>query len=621
MAIDLGAGLVPLPPLHWDVDPTQFALTQARRRRDSDAHPTSDTTNEPAFPPPLPTSVCTEVGRRLLLAQLTWSSWVLRRVEKASFISDRRLLRASSVELRVPDFAPTVRGSDGEQHWLVPLSLMRRRTLVNLDLADEDGSSLSLLGLRFTQQLDQSMLWAAAGGPDVLPDLPRPLDDLISSAVAGTAADVRESYLALATMLHRAGRSPGSDRELLEATLDRLWHNFTLYVLLPVSRGRHRRLRVAFEERIRWKHQRPVLEPDSDHAMHYVPMRKDVASWRTTFQSLAARPTRIRFLVPSAETCASYHFEFRAPTGMAVDGADLLAGRPNQPEGEEPRVSTDSVSDPGHSVGLHAVEVPAGSLCRAQVDLRIPRRGWLSTVLLSMMATTAVMVAVVLFAQSSETQQEWDSDRATNVIVLLVSVAAATATYVAQQHATDIMNRLARGLRGVAAVAMAVPAVAAAIITLRWKPDNDSAPPVRWLTGLTVVATASLLIVLVVFGALWLRERRSPQRRASPWDMTHVSLAGDPRCGDHAPGGRKEGEHLDLADRSFRECARVLGFDRAAVGVYSAEGWLEHYRWSDAAQEAAVRKLHEFGHDPEGCPAPRHVRVDRTASTPRPGAR
>lgn len=64
-------------------------------------------------------------------------------MEKVQFSSDRRVVRSSTTELKIPNEAPVlVTGALGP-HWLVPLTVMRRGKLVNLELADEGGEAIS----------------------------------------------------------------------------------------------------------------------------------------------------------------------------------------------------------------------------------------------------------------------------------------------------------------------------------------------------------------------------------------------------------------------------------------------------------------------------------------------
>ena len=79
-------------------------------------------------PAELPLGFCLEVGRRLLLAELQFNEWTLRRVEKVILDRDRNLARDITVDFCIRPDAPTFVTSDGRRLRLVPLSMMRRRT-------------------------------------------------------------------------------------------------------------------------------------------------------------------------------------------------------------------------------------------------------------------------------------------------------------------------------------------------------------------------------------------------------------------------------------------------------------------------------------------------------------
>jgi hypothetical protein len=125
--------------------PVALSLEAASRHREGVA------------PPPF----CPDLGRHLLLAQSSWSDWVLRRVETVRFQEDRNVVREVTVEFRVRADAP-VFTEDGKDCWLVPLALLWRRTLVEFQISDEDDHRMTQPGLRLTQQVDQSVLLAAA---------------------------------------------------------------------------------------------------------------------------------------------------------------------------------------------------------------------------------------------------------------------------------------------------------------------------------------------------------------------------------------------------------------------------------------------------------------------------
>jgi uncharacterized membrane protein len=490
----------------WAMDPMAFALEQAESRR------------RHGIPDPAD-MFCAEVGRRLLLAQFEFSRWVLRRVEKVAFASDRRVSRKSTIEFRVHHEAPTLVVGGRARYWLIPLSVMRRRTLVNLDIRDEGGGVITLMGLRFTQKLDEAMLRAAAllvrtgAEPGTLPPA---LETYIAEAVSGDRGTVKRAKAEFDSW------SPGDGSRfndyfgdpLFAATLERMWHNFTLYVTLPVDRGRHRLLRIAFEERVVWKYQLPDITTEQG-VVAYRPMSETVPFHKTRKELLGFEATRIRFLTPSAENCTSYHFEFSAPTGLNIVRAALLAGRPNAViEGHQPNASWDREPNPGQSVGLHSVEIPNGSLCRTQVDLRVPSRGWLSTLLVACWVTMLVMASVLWHVRLVDEPEQWSVDQVTNIVLLLVTVCAGSATYVAQQHSGDVAARMVTGLRMVGAVAISIPAVTATCLVYLGDPVQERWEPL--LTGFMLILFMLSLAACYVVTRAWRNTRRDEGREAGP---------------------------------------------------------------------------------------------------------
>lgn len=572
----------------WHVDPTLISLQESAWRGDD-----------------LPTPFCTEVGRRMLLAELEFSHWVLRRVEKVQFERDRSVSRRLSIDLSVRDDAPVFVDGEGKRYWLVPLSIMRRRTLVNLDLRDEDKRSMTMLGLRMTQKLDAAMLRAAAmaareDGCTVEPDV---LDEFVTRLVAGDHAAVDEQMRRVESAkgdpydpLHSLVRDP-----LFRAVLARLRRGFSLYAMLAVKDGRHRLIRMAFDEPTDWRYQKPELLPRPNGSYEYHdrtlvvrgeqrsarPRRTgflalfsdpvERAEWRA---ELGLAPTRVRFQVPSAENAASYHFEVTAPLGVRIVQATLLAGRPNQ---HEKRVSADQVT--GHStiVGLHAVEIPFGSLCQAQVDLRVPARGWLTTLTVSCFAVFLLLLSVLFHLPPGTTRSEtW----VTNVVVLLITLSAGAATFVGQRDAGGVAARMVTKLRAAGVVSLALPAIGAAVLVYNSAaPGEDfAAVAVGSVPGLGGsdadetqlafgVLTMVALLVFLLVATVWSLSFREGRQEAvtSPWDMTDEAEKPPP-------------------DDFHRTVAR-LKFHSAAVVVDSAEDWRQTYSWSDHHQKHAKAAL------------------------------
>jgi hypothetical protein len=555
------------PTAAWRMDPMKIALAESARRQG---------TSRPELPRPF----CLEIGRRLLLAELQFSDWVLRRVEKVEFERDRSITRRISIEFRIRDDAPVFVDDEGGEFWLVPLSMMRRRTMVNFSLSDEAGRAIPMPGIRWQQQLDQSILLAAAAAshPELV-EKDAGLLEFVRCVIAGE----------LPTIVARMAEWDGQDAQghavtrpdylealrddpLFAAVLTRLRRSFSLYAVLPVKDGRHRLLWMSFDEPTDWRAQVPSLRREpGGNAWRYrsggpAPLLRRLGGVNA---ALGISATRVRFQIPAAENAASYHFELTTPPGLRIVQASLLAGRPNDPGRH---VSMDHVVGHSPTVGLHAVEIPNGSLCRAQVDIRVPIHGWLTTLVTSCWLIFLVLLSVLYHWRSHPPQ--WSSDQVTNIAVLLVTTSAGVATLIAQRGVQGAAARLLTWLRAIGVLAMALPVVAAGVLIYTGEaPAAQLSPQRRAMFGLTAV---SLVLVLLV-SAAWLRAWRDERRSArnSPWDMTDDRIRPQPK--------------------DFLDAVHVYGFDTPAIGIRSVEGWHETYAWDDDRQEAAAEALDTLG--------------------------
>lgn len=565
-------------PTRWHLDPTRIGVGASAWR---------DRT------PPEP--FCLEVGRRLLLAELEFSEWILRRVEKITMEEDRSVSRRIALEFTIRDDAPEFVLPSGESCWLVPLTIMQRRTLVGLELLDGDNRSVLMPGIRLTQQLDQSILLAAVAC--VRADLVAhdEVRRFVQLAIYGERRMVAWAY-------HRFDHADnGPLRELRESELfrfvaERFRHNFSLFVFSGQghsSAGAHL-VRLSFSEPTDWRHQKPALDPAGDGvAVNYQPGVPDRFNAQQVMSALGIRPIRVRFQIPGAESAASFHCEITAPPGLQIVRAAMLAGRPNGPRRH---VSADEVIGHAPVAGLHAVEIPNGSLCRAQVDLGIPARGWLATVCLSTLAIVGVLASVALHIHSRRTLT---TEQFTNVILILVTTSGAGAALVAQRDHDGVAARFLTYLRFLGTVELILPLLVAGLLSysaLAHDPPRPLGwlPPVLWLiTGIGAVIGIVFLIVAV--RSLWIQRHTIPWE--SPWDQTRHDRDVD-AVGTNDPPGESEVDFCAALDE--------YGFRSAAVGVRSAEGWHERYTWSDKAQRIAVKNLRRVGTEhastlPERC--------------------
>ena len=503
---------------------------------------------------------CQECGRRLQLLLLRWSSWVSHRTEHVSFRDDRSVVRTVNVEFHVPDLAPLFRGDDGRVYSLLPLSVMRRKTLVNFQLRDDAGRAVFLPSLRQNQAITESMLLACADAA---------LDQIEGAAAVGDAGrrdiagfvhevvsgDQRRLSAAYRALNHGAAAPAVHDlvarSSMFKAMLDRLADNFVLWVMIPAGAPRRRELTFCCDEPLDLHYRRPGFRNDQYTLGHRL------SAWRTSVwcSALGLTATRVRFPVPAAENAASFHFEIDAPTGVEITEASLLAGRPR-----EAAPSFDHVQGGFPTVGLHVIEVPNGSLSRAQIGLQVVTRGWVTASTLSCWAVFGLLLAVAL--------HQADLKRAGDVpVLILVALAGAAAGIVAQSDGRGLAAHLLKWTRALATAAAVLPLVATTYIAFE-SADASRVPLALWSAAVAAAVIALLLTAVCLVS--WRRQRRSV---CSPWEQN--------RSRDDFPDAPAD---FDAAARSYR-------YDRPAVRVDSAEGWHTEFHWDDRSERALITAL------------------------------
>jgi hypothetical protein len=196
---------------------------------------------------------CRTCGLVLLRGFVGIADWVVRRVESIEFVDDRTVRRRVSVDYAVPRDAVVLRLEDGTPVRVLPLALMRRKSMVNFDFRDHDGRPMPLLGLRENQALTLAVVraWAATlledkgTPPGDWPRLPGALDQLLDDLVAGDQAELAAAY----EQMKDIGRTPAEHVDpRLTVILERLATNFILFATEPATPGRRRIVKWSYDE-------------------------------------------------------------------------------------------------------------------------------------------------------------------------------------------------------------------------------------------------------------------------------------------------------------------------------------------------------------------------------------
>jgi hypothetical protein len=512
---------------------------------------------------------CKECGRRLLLLLLQSSTWVSRRTEHVSFRDDRTVVRSVTVELHVPDQAPVFRGDDGQAYRLAPLSVMRRKTLVNFELRDEGGRSLVLPSLRHNQAITESVLLACADATIEQSDgrtrstvfSDPAVAAFIHQVVSGTQEQLAVAYESLADHTAAPEVLRLASQRMFRAVLDRMADNFVLWVMIPAGAPRRRVLAFSCDEPLQLRYRKPSFRENN------YKLGKMLTSLRPIVwcSALGLATTRIEFPVPAAENTASFHFEIDAPKGVQIAKASLLAGRPN---GARP--SLDHVQGGFPTVGLHVIEVPNGSLSRVQIGLQVVTRGWLTT---SMLSSWAVCAFLVAFATHDAVLKRTGDLPA----LILLALAGGIAALIAQPDAHGLAAHLLKWARALSCIAIALPLVATTFIVFE-SVHPTHVPPALWTSvGVGGVIAA---ILTTVWLASWRRQRQRKVIR-SPWEQN-----------------RAHGRDVRKPPQSFEEAERAYHYRKPAMRVDCAEGWHTEFVWDQQAEEQLIAALEGQGSAP-----------------------
>src|SRR5919106_6647158 len=301
---------------------------------------------------------------RLLLAQ---PDWVHRRVDALEYRDSTTFRRRQSVHFTVPETAPELAIGQTTAR-LIPLTTLRKETLVNFDCRDESGTALPVLtrGQQGLLMVRAMTGWAEGmlGAPldrDVAADI-----EALLSAGSGGDDDARDhirNRLRTATDGQRAVlRADG----LFPLMLDQFTDQFVLATLVHAPPGTQRIVKFSYEEL-------GDLAPEP---------------WpRAPLAALCWIPRHAASAAESLFSAESYHFEGDMPAGIDVPVAGLWVGA------TEDDMACVDLDTGGHlRIALRAAGFERG-VAEVRWSLRPARRGWLRTAWIAT-ALSAVTLAV-----------------------------------------------------------------------------------------------------------------------------------------------------------------------------------------------------------------------------------
>jgi hypothetical protein len=459
------------------------------------------------------------------------------------------------MEFIIPSRAPSFRVAQGRTVRLLPLTVMRKKTLVNFGIHDNPDNTLSLLSMRNNQALTQQIVLALADltpGVECTPELV----EFARLVAAGTQEELLSAFRkadagALGDDVSALLKDAGSGR-----LVRRLASNFLLLPPIDDDGPSQRVVHFWYDEPLSLTYKKSGYNPVTRSYEH---AQRPLRIWEPPRLAAAIgwSPTVVRFPTAAAENTQSYHFEVAAPPGLVIASASIVAGRPNEPVPP----SWDHVEGGHPVVNLHVVEVPNGSMSRTQVSLRLNRRGWLvTTALASALSSILLWAAFLRPVQGAQGQP---------VAAALLAVTAAVTVFIVRPDEHQMASRQVNTVRAAATVSICLLVGVGILITFL---DHS----VSTLTGTAaVIGTLCTLLVLIA----WIRARPS-RTQISPWEQGLLHLEDEPST-----------VTFDTLERARQQ----FGFDQPAIKVGSSEGdHQEEFNWTDPIEAELNRRLENW---------------------------
>lgn len=416
----------------------------------------------------------------ILELHLKSPEWIHHRLHQITFHDDTTVRHCFTVDLTVPPQAPPLRVFQAQEIRLLPLDLLRKQNLVNFEICDQEGQSLSYFTRIQLGSLTSVILIKYAEG---LLDEPLP-DEIVMFIQKLAARDSANAQASQDTWANMTFANPSvqavKDRlsRMVEFTsiLKRFINNIILLTPTNAPPGTRLKMRYCLDVPIE-----PFLEAEPEEGL---------------LEKLGWRSTHIDFPLQAAADTEIYHFEVEDPPGVDLAMAAIL----EYPESANGSPQRPIIRDwqPGGlpRLNLRAVGVQQGSVVAARVDFRSSRQGWLPR----FMACSWV-VALLLLIGAWRLPYMLDLGRQTEgtdpvgvAAAVLVFLSGVMATLLAKSDEHGLTRKLLSRLRLLASVTAALPG--AAVAALLFIPPG----PLRWTwLGLAVGALLAAILSTISY--------------------------------------------------------------------------------------------------------------------------
>ena len=363
--------------------------------------------------------------------------------------------RRVSVDFLVPGEAI----SPGKPPPVLPLALLEKRPLVDFDLEDESGESLSVL----TRQENGFVAWSAmariaqfeaatAFGPDK--KLPSSLLGDLKIVAGGAPRAAFEALQRLGGEEDRALRAVLHDSQFFMSLALSLADGFLLLTRANDRPGTTRIVKFSYAQELEFP-------PETRRERFIARMGFAAAEYG--------------FWIPAVGESESYHFEFQAPPGLEVAASELVVLLQHPETESDERFNVDGAPGdndddddtpfdafPGRLVGplahVYVSDVPPEHVGIARIWLRPPLEGLLRAAL----ASTLLATMIFLFFMWDDRIKEVEGNGPGGLLLAIPSLVAA---FLVRQNEHRLATNLFAGIRA-ATAASGLMAYAGAILII-----------------------------------------------------------------------------------------------------------------------------------------------------------
>lgn len=414
--------------------------------------------------------------------------WVERRVESVSFISETKHRRHTSVHFDVPGFPDLPSTEPTATLVWVPIALLKKNVLRNLDVRDEEGRALPVLSARQHAELVSRFLIQQA---EAILDLPaeKKLDAQIvqwlQAATVGTGATPPPADARLATQVAQLRAD-----ETMQSYLTDLSGSFMLLARIDARAHSTRIVKFAYDF---------DLDSESLGRRGGVGIRSELHGiLRAIAIPFGLSDYRTRFETPSMFDARSYHVEVVCPGELSITEAVLSW---EEAHSERHEVATDVRADRAH---LYSTERQPRVRWEGFVDVRFCLK---TPVVLPVVLLTTVTAGVI--GGALWMHYVWPPRARTDTAAaLVVAIPTFLAPFVIP-GSHPISRRMFFGLRALTFLAGATSFTAAATLALRL---STHALEVIWGALAAIAAALAVVAAGALFHSWW--RTRAPAIRS-----------------------------------------------------------------------------------------------------------